>query len=95
MLANARAMRLAAREERWDDLTAHEGTRVQCLQGLVESDLQMLPPHLLATKAELIHDILACDAETYALAQSRQTDLAEMLGSYDNERKLAKTYHGG
>lgn len=95
LLDNARAMLLAAREARWDDLTNLETARKDCLSSVVEADIVSTIPAEIETRTELIQSILECDEQTKALVHGRTSELAEMLGSMDNERKLADAYRSG
>lgn len=95
LLENARAMLLAARESRWDDLTVLDVQRAGCLAHVAEADLISTRPAEIEIKAQLIQSILECDEQTRALVHARRSELSELLGSMDNERKLADAYHSG
>lgn len=95
LLDNARAMLKAAREERWDDLSAMDAERQACISRVVQTDLVSTRPSDAAARIELIQNILECDEQTRALVKAWQTDMADMLGSLDNSRKLADAYGDG
>ncbi len=92
LLDNARAMLMAAREERWDDLTALDAERAGCLSRVVEATLVSTKPSDIEVRTELIQSILECDEQAKSLIRARQEELTEVLGSMDNERKLADAY---
>lgn len=94
LLDNARAMLMAAREERWDDLIALDAERESCLARVVEADLVSTRPAEIEARNALIQSILECDEQTRALTRAWQSELGELLGSMDNERKLADAYRG-
>lgn len=85
----------AAREGRWEDLALLDAERAQCLSRVTDADLVSTHPADIEAKSGLIESILACDEQTRALAGARRSELAEVLGSMDNARKLADAYGGG
>jgi hypothetical protein len=95
LLDNARAMLQAAREERWDDLSILDGERQECFAKVVEIDLVSTKPANIAACTELIQSILECDEQTKALVKAWQSEMAEVLGTMDNSRKLADAYRSG
>ena len=94
LLDNARAMLRAAREERWDDLTALETARTECLQQVMAQDLVSTRPMSVESKTMLIQNILECDEQTRALTHAGREEVGEVLDSMDNGRKLAQAYGG-
>lgn len=95
LLDNARAMLNAAREERWDDLSAMDVERQDCISRVVQTDLVSTRPSDAAKRTELIQNILECDEQTKVLVKAWQTEMADVLGSMDNSRKLADAYGDG
>lgn len=95
LLDNARAMLLAARDGRWDDLSRLDVDRALIFSQVVEADLISTQPEDITAKTDLIQSILECDEQTKALAQIWQQELREVLGSMDNERRLADAYRSG
>lgn len=87
-------MLLAAREERWDDLLQLDVDRTALFSQIVEADLISTRPGDIAAKADLIQSILDCDDQTRTLAHAWHQELKEVLGSMDNERRLADAYRG-
>lgn len=95
LLDSARAMLQAAREQRWDDLAMLGNEREARLAQVMEADIVSTRPADIAEKTELIQNTLDCDEQTRVLVRAWQGELVEMLGSVDNERKLADAYHSG
>ena len=95
LLENARAMLLAAREERWDDLSVLDMERERCLSQAMTSDLVSTQPADIENRTVLIQSILDCDEQTKTLVRAWQSELSEVLGSLGNEQKLADAYRGG
>lgn len=95
LLDNALAILRAAREERWDDLTALDAEREGFLSKVMETDLVSTKPSDIEALTESIQSILECDEQTKSLLRARQDELSEMLGSMDNERKLEDAYRSG
>ena len=98
LLENARAMLHAAREERWDDLSALDRDREAHLKLLAEMDAN---PDLVSTapadselRTSLIQSILECDEQTQIIVRARHRELHEVLASMDNQRKLGDAYLG-
>lgn len=94
LLENALAMLRAAREERWDDLTALEGARQECFARVVEADLVSTRPANVEARTELIQSILECDEQTRALVKAWQGEMGDVLDAMGNRRKLADAYGG-
>lgn len=92
---NALAMLWAAREERWDDLLVLDAAREAYLSKVVEAGLVSTQPADVEARIELIQSILECDDQTKSLSLARQSELSEVLGSMDNERKLENAYRSG
>jgi hypothetical protein len=92
LLVNAQTMLKAAKESRWDDLTVCQVERESCLANLVENDLVSTRPAYVESRGQLIQSILECDEQTKQLVHARHSELAELLGSMGNERKLADAY---
>lgn len=92
LLDNARAMLKAARDERWDDLPAMDAERQDCFSRVVKADLVSTKPADAAARIELIQNILECDEQTRTLVKAWQNEMAEVLGSMDNARRLADVY---
>lgn len=92
LLENARAMLMAAREERWDDLTALDAARQQCFALVVEADLVSTRPANVEARSEMIQSILDCDEQTKALVKAWQDEMGDVLDSMGNRRKLADAY---
>lgn len=97
LLENARAMLKAAREERWDDLTAMDAERQDCISRVVEAgaDLVSTKPAEIAARIEIIQGILDCDEQTRLLVKTWQSEMREVMGTMDNSRKLADAYRSG
>lgn len=95
LLDNARAMLKAAREERWDDLTALEAERQSCFARVVDADLISTRPASVEARMEMINSILQCDEQTKALIKAWQGEMSEVLDSMGNRRKLADAYQSG
>lgn len=92
LLDNARAMLQAAREERWDDLPTMDAERQDCFSRVVQTDLVSTRLSDAAARIELIQNILECDEQTKTLVKAWQAEMANVLGSMDNSRKLADAY---
>lgn len=95
LLDCAHAMLQAAREERWDDLTALDEDRLRAYSSLVNDGTNGGSPSEDRACAELIKKILECDEQTSALVIAWQSEMAEVLGTMDNSRKLANAYRSG
>lgn len=92
LLDNARAMLQAAREQRWDDLMVLDREREGCLAAVMTADKAPTRPENSAALAGMIREILDSDAQTGMLARAWQAETGQVLGSMDNERKLAGAY---
>lgn len=92
LLDNARAMLKAAREERWDDLTALDTERQSCFSRVVDADLISTRPSSVEACTEMINSILQCDEQTKTLIKAWQGEMNEVLDSMGNRRKLADAY---
>ena len=92
LLDNARAMLKAARDERWDDLTALDAERQKSFALVVESDLVSTQPANVEARSELIQGILECDEQTRSLVRAWQDEMADVLDVMGNRRKLEDAY---
>lgn len=92
LLDNARAMLKAARESRWEELIRLESQRDTCLKQVMQFELVSTNPADTEACSDLIQRILECDEQTKVLVQAWQSELIEVLGSIDNQKKLSAAY---
>lgn len=86
-------MRDAAKDSQWDELIALESERyalVKCL--MVEDDGDLSDAAHNGRKAELIRNILDCDAVTRSLSEAWMVELRQLLNSVGTEKRLSNAY---
>lgn len=86
-------MRDAASGNQWDELIALESERYALVKGLMAKDDGDLSNAVLnARKADLIRNILDCDAVTRSLSEAWMAELRKILNSVGTEKKLSNAY---
>lgn len=93
MQSLTRRMQEYARTEQWDGLIELERIRASITDELMkyENDVLWIGSDI-GRKNELIRSILEMDGEIKSLTQGWKSELQEILGSIDNEKKLNKAY---
>lgn len=91
--ALTRRMRGAAGDSQWDELISLENERYVLVKKLMAGDDGDLSDVALNDrKAELIRNILDCDAETRSLSEAWMGELRQILNSVGTEKKLSNAY---
>jgi flagellar protein FliT len=87
-------MLAAARAGKWEYLAALEHQCRHRVERLAAADPRMrLSPPLLRRKIEIIHQVLADDAEIRRLVEPRLFQLERYLGAAPERRRLARTHY--
>ncbi|HYD60981.1 MAG TPA: flagellar protein FliT [Noviherbaspirillum sp.] len=92
MLSLSAQMLGAAKQGDWDRLVELEQQRSQIEASLTNDDKISWQGVYAAQKADLIHTILATDAQTRSLTQIWMNEMQGTLQSIGTERKVRKAY---
>ena len=83
----------AAKKSQWDELEEMEAKRSSLIEMLVNDDVgDLKDSYLNHEKAELINQILKCDAETKSMTETWMIELQQILHSMGMEKKLSSAY---
>jgi flagellar protein FliT len=96
ILSLTEEMLLAARESDWERLIERERECCRQVQTLASAQVDTrLDPPFQQRKIEIIHKVLAGDAEIRDLTEPRMARLQELLSGTRRERQLISAYGPG
>lgn len=88
-------MHQAAKESQWERLIALQAERNALVSYLMSAGDTFSPEDEWNNQiAEMIRNILDCDAETRSLSEAWMAEMRQMLGSIGTEKKLNEAYAG-